>query len=309
MNLQTIKHTVSRSYGRSGLVLQKYSPEILLGFGLVGGVVAAVMAAKATLNAGQIKRDHDDAIDELSENNYLDKNTRDKATAMVYVQTGLKYTKLYGPSVGLGVLSITAILGSHGIMGRRQTSLIAAYGLLNEGFKAYRQRVVEELGEDVDQNFHLGLKDEEYTETSLDENGKKVKTKKTRSVKLDTTSPSIYARIFDSSNVEYRSDRLLNKAFILSQQNYLNDVLFLRGHVFLNEAYERLGFPHTKEGQLVGWVLKDPKTMKEEERDGYIDFGLNNFYNDPAHDLNNGEGTFPTFLIDPNVDGIVYDLI
>ncbi len=318
MNLQTIKETVSRSYGRSGLVLQKYSPEILLGLGLVGGVVAAVMAAKATLKLEEIIADHiydvesikanTDAIADQDRAVYPIKEA-DKDLAMTYVHTGLKLAKLYGPSVGLGVLSISAILGSHGIMGKRQASLIAAYGLLNEGFKNYRQRVVEELGADVDQNYHLGLKDEEYTETTVGEDGKKVKTKKVRKTKLDSSAPSIYSKLFDSSNPEYRTDRLLNKAFLLSQQNYANDVLKLRGHVFLNEVYERLGFPHTREGQLVGWVLKDPKTMKEEGRDGYIDFGLESYYNDPAYDLADGGFTFPTFLLDFNVDGIVYDLI
>jgi len=309
-----IQKKVQSSYGRGSLIVQKYSPEILLGVGLVGAVVAAIMAAKATLNVEEIVDDHIDEMAQIDANMIASDQDVMQAKATVYAKTGLKLGKLYGPSLGLGVLSVSAILSSHGIMGRRQVSLIAAYNLLNEGFQSYRNRVVEEMGEEKDLLFKLGLRSETRTETELnedgtpklDENGKKVKVKK-HELTRDLQFKSIYARFFDEFNPQYRSDRSLNKAFLLAQQNYMNDVLTIRGHVFLNEVYEALGFPHTKEGQIVGWVLRSPEQMKAEGRDGFIDFGIFDVNNDPGREFVNG--TNPTILLDFNVDGIVYNLI
>jgi hypothetical protein len=312
MNVNDIKNGLSRSFGRTGLKVQKHSPEILLGVGLIGMVVTVVMASKATLKIEQIVVKHYDKMDDIKEGEkanrpdvYSEQDAM-KDKAKLYVKTGFEIAKLYGPSIGVGVLSISAILASHGIMHNRQVALVAAYNILNEGFKSYRDRVAAELGAEVEKDYFLGLQEESHTETVKDEEGNKTKVKRTNksSHKL---AKSIYSRFFDESNPNYQKDRQLNKAFLISQQNYFNDVLVIRGHVFLNEVYEALGFPHTQEGSIVGWVLRNPKQMKEEGRDGYIDFGIFEIDNDPGREFVNL--TNPTILLDFNVDGIVFNLI
>jgi hypothetical protein len=151
------------------------------------------------------------------------------------------------------------------------------------------------------------LKDETYSEKQTDEEGKTKTVKGTRQTSVDPRFKSIYSRFFDESSPMWRSDALMNKAFLTAQERYLNDILIIRGYVFLNEAYERLGLPWSKEGQLVGWVLKDQVDMKAEGRDGYISFDIYNIYNDPGRQFVNG--TNPSILLDFNVDGVVYDLI
>jgi len=315
MNIKIIKDGIARSFGRNTLIVRKYSPEILLGVGIIGGVVSAIMAAKATLKMNElsISIEEERAEIELAEEEgktesgkSYSKEDYTRDLGIHYVQTILKFAKLYGPSVGVGALSIVSILASHGIMTNRQIALIAAYNLINEGFKSYRERVVEELGEQVDKDYFLGLRDEEHTETITDSEGKKTKIKKVTKTR-NLTSKSIYSRFFDESNSQYQKDRLLNKAFLQAQQNYMNDVLNIRGHIFLNEVYEALGFPHTKEGAIVGWVLKSTKEMKKDSRDGYVDFGLYDVENDPGREFINL--TNPTILLDFNVDGIIFDLI
>lgn len=319
MNVNDLKTAMQLKAGRTNLYLRKHSPEILLGAGLVGMVATVVMASKATLRAGNVLAEHDTQLDmvdraltEKPESYSNEDATKDKVT--IHVQTGLKFAKLYGPSLGLGVLSVAAILASHGVMANRQVALVAAYNLLSEGFKNYRQRVVEELGEEKDRQYRLGLREEEYeteSEIHVNEDGtievRQNKKKKQKQTKLVPTGnmPSIYARCFDNSNPMYRADRLLNRAFLTAQERYINDLLILRGYVFLNEAYERLGFPHTSEGQLVGWVLRSPEQMKEEKRDGYVSFGLED--SNANREFMRGEND--AIWLDFNVDGIVYNLI
>jgi hypothetical protein len=178
---------------------------------------------------------------------------------------------------------------------------MAAYGVLQEGFNAYRKRVVEELGDDKDRDFKLGLRTEEYTETEIDEEtGKKKKVKKTRKVINSLDGLSQYARFFDEKTTwQYKNDPLMNKHFLLSQQNYANELLRSRGYLFLNEVYNSLGLDWSPEGQIVGWVLKG-----KNGGDNYVDFGLLDPVNEDAN-----MALDPVFIIDPNVDGVVYDLI
>lgn len=307
MNLESIKSGLTNKFGMTGLYLQKHSPEILLGAGLVGMVATVVMASKATLKAGQILETHENLMADITKAGldhpdvYSDQDAlKDKAT--LYIQTTLKFAKLYGPALGVGALSIAAILSSHGVMAKRQASLVAAYGLMAKAYEAYRERVREELGEEKDMAFHLGLKEETYSVKETDEDGKTVKVKKTRTVATGLM-PSMYARCFDNSNRVYKSDRMMNITFITAQERLCNDMLILRGYLFLNEVYDRLGFDPTPEGQLVGWVLKSAKEMKQEHRDGYVSFGLNN--NPVSREFMRGEND--AIWLDFNVDGIVYE--
>jgi hypothetical protein len=306
MNLDDIKTGLSNKFGMTGLYLQKHSPEILLGAGLVGMVATVVMASKATLKAETIIIDHNQKKADIDlagslPGDYSEQDAlKDKAT--LYIQTSLKFAKLYGPAISVGALSIAAILSSHGVMAKRQASLVAAYGLMAKAYEAYRERVREELGEEKDMAFHLGLKEETYSVKETDEDGKTVKVKKTRTVATGLM-PSMYARCFDNSNRVYKSDRMMNITFITAQERLCNDMLILRGYLFLNEVYDRLGFDPTPEGQLVGWVLKSAKEMKQEHRDGYVSFGLNK--NPVSREFMRGEND--AIWLDFNVDGIVYE--
>jgi hypothetical protein len=101
---------------------------------------------------------------------------------------------------------------------------------------------------------------------------------------------SIYAQVFDQHNKHWSNQALHNKLFLQTQQSYLNDVLRARGHVFLNDVYDALGFNRTTAGQMVGW-LKDGD-------DGYIDFAITEDEDEPG-----------VFTLDFNVDGVIYEKI
>lgn len=304
MKFTNLKSSLTYGLNRGTLVLKKHSPEILLAAGIIGGIAAAVMAAKATKHlddAMEIHRLNKEVADmvlrkaEEDESIEITKEEIVKQQAIVYIDTGVRLAKLYGPSIGLGVASIAAILYSHGIMKNRQVALVAAYNLLAEGYNAYRKQVIEKFGQEAEDELHANVIEKDIMSFGQVAKGEPYQ------------SASIYARFFDESNPHFKRDRMLNKAFLLSEQNYANDLLTIRGYVFLNEIYERLGFPMTPYGQIVGWVLRSPKQMEEEGRDGYIDFGIESPKNLVGREFLNE--TNPSVLLDFNVDGIVYDLI
>jgi hypothetical protein len=106
------------------------------------------------------------------------------------------------------------------------------------------------------------------------------------------SEPSVYARVFDETNVNWERKPEYTLLFLKNVQNYANDFLQVRGHVFLNDVYDRLGFPRTSEGQVVGWLWdgKDPK---------YVDIMIQGFQT-------NGNSAI---TLDFNVQGIIYDKI
>ena len=304
MNIQNFKSIATKSFGRGTLIARKYSPEILMAVGIAGMVTSTVMACKATLKVDQVKKTSEykltkikRAHDELDKETYSEKDYQ-KDLVIAYTQTSMDYIKLYGPAVSIGVGSILCVLGAHNIMRKRNLALVAAYKMVEQGFNSYRERVIEEFGSDKDRQFKYGIKQETVVENETDENGKTKKVKKIVET-VDPNKHSIYAKFFDEASPNWCKTPEYNLIFLKCQQQYANDLLHARGHVFLNEVYESLGIPHTQAGAVMGWVLG--------EGDNYIDFGIYDLDSSRGRAFVNGDER--SILLDFNVDGVIYDLI
>ena len=304
---------VNRSIHRVGLKFKKHSPEILVGAGVAGTVVSAVMACKATTKAGEIIEEKNTQMAQIHEvaktadpEIYSEEDMK-KDTALVYFQTCVKFIKLYGPSVALGALSITAILCGHRILRRRNVAIAAAYTAVDKTFKQYRKRVVENLGEEIDKEFLYGVKSKVVKEKEVDENGKEKTVEKTVSViDQSTDNPnkwSPFAVIWDCGNQGWCKDPESNKFFLIQQQNHANDLLETRGHLFLNEVYEMLGFPKAQMGQLFGWIYDEKNPLG----DNYVDFGIFDAYSENSQNFVNGYER--SIILDFNVDGNILEYI
>lgn len=309
MNMNFIMTTLTRSLSRSGLRLKKHSPEILLVAGIVGAVTSAVMACKATLKANDIveeSRTQIDTIHEVSENPEMaekySEEDKKKDLAIVYTQTAVKFIKLYGPSVLLGVASLGCMVGSNRILNKRNVALAAAYATVDKGFKEYRGRVIERFGKELDKELRYNIKAQEFEKVTVDDNGNETVTTETVDV-ADPNHYSPYAIIFDDGNTGWDKDPELTKFFLIQQQNYANDLLKSRGHLFLNEVYDMLGAKRTKAGAQVGWVYDE----KNASGDNFVDFGIFDINNPKARDFVNGYER--VIILDFNVDGVILDLI
>lgn len=309
MNMNSIMTTLTRSLSRSGLKIRKHSPEILLVAGIVGAVTSAVMACKATLKANDIveeSRTQIDTIHEVSENPEMaekySEEDKKKDLAIVYTQTAVKFIKLYGPSVLLGVASLGCMVGSNQILNKRNVALAAAYATVDKGFKEYRGRVIERFGKELDKELRYNIKAKEFEKVTVDDNGNETVTTEIVDV-ADPNHYSPYAIIFDDGNTGWDKDPELTKFFLIQQQNYANDLLKSRKHLFLNEVYDMLGAKRTKAGAQVGWVYDE----KNPSGDNFVDFGIFDINNPKARDFVNGYER--VIILDFNVDGVILDLI
>ena len=260
---------VSLAVGKQLFKTQKASPTLLFVGGVVGVVATAVMASRATM---QIEPIIDRASKDLQKINTIhetvpgaeyDEKDAVHDKVIVYSRTAVDIAKLYTPTVLIGVASIAALTGSHVMLTRRNAAITAAYAALDQGFREYRKRVVDEYGEDVDRRFRYSNDEVKVRDTK---SGEIVKNDPAL-YKMDPNKYSIYARFFDELSSSWNPEPEYNNLFLRCQQNYVNDLLNARGHVFLNEVYDRLGIPRSKAGAVVGWTLHG-------EGDGYIDFGI-----------------------------------
>lgn len=303
MNKAELISKATLAFGKTKFKLQKHSPEILIVTGIVGTVVSAVMACKATLSVPEIVEEHKDALNEVHENpeNLPAEQVR-KETAMVFVRTGAKFAKVYAPSVILGGLSIASILASNDILRKRNVALGAAYATLNQSFNEYRNRVIERFGDKVDKELKYGLQSKKVEVTEVDPETGKEKKKETIEISNGVVA-SPYAKFFDESSRCWEKDAELNLMFLRREQAYWNDKLRARGYVFLNEVYERLDIPTTRAGQCVGWIYNPDRP----NGDNYIDFGMYDITREPTREFVNGIER--VILLDFNVDGVILDKI
>ena len=289
--------------------VEKHSPEILMGVGVVGVVTGTVMACRATLKLNDILEEAQktrDKIKEVASNpDYEDKYTEEDAKkdlAVNHIQTGVKVAKLYAPAVAVGVAGVGCVLASHDIMKKRNVALSAAYLTVDKSFKEYKQRVMDRFGEEVEKEIRYGIKAEEIVETVTDEEGNE--TTVTETVKtMNPTLYSDYARFFDEASPCWQNDPEYNLMFLRAQQQYANDLLRAKGRLFLNDVYEMLGIEKTKAGQIVGWVYD----RENPNGDNFVDFGIYDMSKERVRAFVNGYET--NILLDFNVDGNIWDLM
>lgn len=309
MKKDEIIKKVSSTFNRASLRVKKHSPEILIVAGVVGTVASAVMACRATIKVSKIMDQTKEDVEKIHNavetgttvigEDYSIKDSQ-KDLTIVYIQTGVKLVKLYGPSVLLGTLSLTGIVASNQILRKRNVALAAAYATVDKTFKEYRGRVVERFGDEVDKELRYNIKAKKVEEVVTDpETGKEKKVKTTIDVANPTENP--YCMFFDATTSKAYEDNMdYNRMTLRATQQYANDKLKSDGFLFLNDILDELGMQKTKLGQIVGWVYKPENS----NGDNYVDFRVLEVNKETSDG-----GYVMAFLLDFNVDGNILDLI
>jgi len=293
--MKIMSDNVTQSIGRGLLHMKKDSPNIMFAAGIVGVLGSAVLACRATLKLEKTLDDIQEEIGEVKHLSHLDQSTTaypvneyGKDLTYVYLKGTAKLARLYAPSIVLGAASVGLLTSSHVTLNRRNAGLTAAYSALQLSFDEYRERVRKELGEEKE----LDIRHNAHTEM-VEIDGEKIEAK----VLGDPNQYSMYAVMFDVGNPNWHKDSEVNRIFLQAQQNYFNHLLHARGHVFLNEVYDNLGFGHTKAGSIVGWTISDTG-------DNFIDFSIFEVAN--ANFVNGWERSI---ILDFNVDGVIFNQI
>lgn len=291
--MKFVPKPVSRFVGRSALKLSAKSPTILVVSGVIGLGASAVLAAKATRKIDPIIEAHTEDRETILTADLAPRDTQ-RELLNLYVRTGLKFGRVYGPAIFVGTASAVSVLGGHRILVGRHVASMAAYSGLFQEFNAYRKRVSETFGEEKERAIYSGAT-LEYVE---DPNHK-------GEYKLEPKYPektSDYLRPwYDDKVPSFTKNALSNQSQLKGIQQHMNHTLQTRGHVFLNDVYDALGIPRVREGQKLGWFRDD------NVGDGFIDFGFMSGMDPQTVAFRAGQ--VAEVQLNFNYDGMIHDKI
>ena len=281
---------VTRLAGRAGLVLSKHAPTILTAAGTAGFIGTTILASKATLKVEETIAEETALlvkVHEAHEDGKLEDKDALHDKVILYTRMTTKLAKLYAPALILGAASIVSLATGHGIMLKRNASLAAAYAAVDQAFKTYKKKIESKFGKEAVLDALVSTPQEDLTKDEMTLEAVTA---------VDGVSP--YGVIFDEDNVNWSADEDLAKLHLDCQQQYANDILQTRGHIFLNEVYKMLGFPHTPAGAVTGWV--------KGQGDDFVDF---NIFDGMFEGEDKNGRTVTKWALDFNVDGVMWDKI
>lgn len=264
---------ITTAYAGAKLALKAKAPTLMV----VGGVVAmgagTVLACKQTLKVEEVLAKHTPDLEKIKQGESLELSSYTKEVAQsdrfrVYSRAGIDLGRVYAVPVIVWGSGAALVFGGHRLLLQRNATLALAFTGLKQSFDAYRGRVVEHFGHEVDQRMLGG---HVIREKILDEATGEVQDVHGRD--WDTAGNDPYNRVFEQgASASWRNDLSTNKLFIQHHQKFAQDLLNRRGHLYLSEVYEALGFPESDLSRVVGWkVTRNADGSKDFP---VVDFGL-----------------------------------
>ena len=294
--------TIKTSAKVAGVFLDKHSPEILVGIGLLGMGGCVYLACKAA-----VKTEEDSYFEVIHNDGTTDIVERPKKDIRSIT------VKNFAPAAVVFAGSTACILGGFGILRRRYATALAVASATKQAYDAYRKRIKEKYGEEADNYGLYGIEREEIT-VKNGETGKKEKIERNiiRDTNADLSSP--FAVIFAPFDYDHRTGSKYWEPDVVYNENMLSIIesgfvtRYEAGEpIFLADVYKALGFDYedllkTRGDaiQKMGWW----KGHEPEGADGYFTLRLTRVINKP--DPGYGEEVENVvWIVDPNVPGVI----
>ena len=166
-------------------------------------------------------------------------------------EKGEKLTKLevvkvagptYVPSILLGVSTIACIFGANVISKKQQATLVSLYSLLDSSYKSYKDNVKETFGEDADNKIAQTIANNHY--------GKVIDANDNYDGNIPSEEVSGADIFMDFCTFGFFYSTMED---VKNAEKFINDILRMRGDVYLNEYKTALGLESTKIDYEMGW--------------------------------------------------------
>lgn len=235
-----------------GLV-KRYSPEILLGLGIVGTGAAVYKTYKAAPVVNNIITNYNTEKEnyETAQQDLIDGKISAETFATVEVPDKKLMVKelaseLIVPTV-LAAGSIFCFIKGYSIQRNRILGLSGALATTMTDYKEFKEKVKAEIGEKKFKELTQPVKDKEIITT--DDKGKEKKV-----IEKVAVNKSLMDGFWFSESEEYASDNHeYNLQFVDSIISQLELVAFNKNGLIMNEALESFAMPKTRQGALLGW--------------------------------------------------------
>jgi Family of unknown function (DUF6353) len=213
--------------------MSRNSPTILTGFA-VGGLIATVISAiKSTPKAMEI-------LD--YEKRYRDQEEQDPDYKKpIDILDTIELTwKYYIPTIVMGIVTTTCIIGANSIGMRRNAALASLFSITETTLKEYQAKVVETIGEKKEENIR--------SEIAKDKVNEKPPTDST----IILTNKGTYLCLDVFSGRYFRSD----VEAIRHAENEFNHKLLREGWLSINDFYDILELDPIELGNEMGWIAQ-----------------------------------------------------
>ena len=224
MNLGFIKHAwiAVRNFTVA------HSTTILTSVGVAGVVGTAVSASVASVKSYK-------TVKEVEEEEKRDLAFKEK------VKLCWKY---YIPTVATGATTISAVIGSNIISGKKEAAMASALALAERSFEEYKDVVAEKLGAEAERE----LQDEVIFDKIANTDSEEIHPEWTFESHGKTLCYDYYCGRY------FMSD----PAYLRSCEGEINRKFLTEGVVMLQDVYDEVGFyPHNWIGRTMGWELPD----------------------------------------------------
>lgn len=314
--LDNVKTAVAKTAAKFVRVTKHYSPEILVATAIVTGAGAIYFACKATHDdLDDILDEAKERLDQLEEEPMVESD-RKKEQFSTKKTAALKLAKAYYPAVILSVASASCTVGAKHILSKRNAALVISYAALDKYVRDYQQRVINEVGEELEHKIRYDIhEDEETVEHTDEETGEKTEQKVVKPAKAHTLDR--YEVMFDDRSHRFQNNADYDETFVYCVEDEWNKYLDCRrtynkpGKVYLDEilwdldlSAEDLGMTD-EETHIIGWVLPPKSESNAGANDiHHISFGLGDWLDRAKRDMLRDEGYYGIPLRF-NVDGVI----
>jgi hypothetical protein len=202
---------------------------LLTAIGVVGTVSTAVLTGRSTWKAAELFQEESDE--------YFADNPDAVEYDLPPKEMIRLYWALYIPPVGVGVLTIAAIVLANRVDAQKAAALAAAYGVSERTLQEYKEKVVERLGEKKEKAIRDEIDQDRLTKNPVQD----------RQVIIAGSGEvlcydNISGRYFQSSMEELRQ-----------AENKVNYELVHHNQASLSFFYDQVGLPPTRHSDEVGW--------------------------------------------------------
>jgi hypothetical protein len=203
---------------RSEKFIVDNSSTILTAVGVTGTITTAYLTGKATYRVARIVNHPE--------------SREPNPDARLFIKA---FWKEYIPAVGVGTVTIVAIVGANRVGTRRAAAVAAAYSLSERAFDEYKTKVVEKMGENKEREVRDELAQD--------------RVKRTEGSEVVILSDGEVLCFDQFSGRYFRSDmESLKKAMNDTNYQILNHV-----YASLSDFYDRVGLAHTSFSDEIGW--------------------------------------------------------
>lgn len=308
---------VVKTIHKTGFILKKAKPQLLVGGGIViatGAFVLAIVNARkidATITSSsekveqleQKKTDIANAVNVSEEEKNKQIREIDKEINKAKADSIMQMFGLIGVPTLAFIGGMAMIVGGHRILLVRFGQVSSAFAALKESFDRYRKNVIADQGVAADQKYRYGIVERlPGTETVVGEDGKE-KTVKTLVPVVDPRQGgSLYSFVFSEEfSRKCQKDVVNNISFLKYQEKYWNNWMQTTGKpVTLAMVLDSIGIELDPDDPMNDYILV-AGWRPNGDGDNHIDFGIMRAINKPALDLEEN-----VIMLDFNCDGNIY---